>query len=102
MQTSYRFALACGAVPLVAGIIFYLVWLITRLEVLAQVAGLVILISIFLVLFGIAALGWFAWQAFRTPGLPRDRVWRAILIAGSVLSLNLPVIAGLLGQVLRR
>lgn len=100
MQTSYRFALACGAVPLVTGIIFYLVWLVTGLEVLTQVAALVIVISLFLVFLGSLALARFAWQALRTPELPRDRVWRAIIIVGTLLSLNLPVIAGLVGQAL--
>ncbi|RYD85106.1 MAG: hypothetical protein EOP84_03525 [Verrucomicrobiaceae bacterium] len=100
MQNSYRFALACGAVPLVTGILFFLAWFITRLDVLTQVAGLVIVISLFLVLAGCVALTRFAWQALRSPDLPRDRVWKAIIIAGTVLSLNLPVIAGLVGQAL--
>jgi hypothetical protein len=100
MQTAYRIALACGAVPLVVGIIFYLFWLITRLEVLSNAAPVVILMSILLVLLGCVALARFAWQALRTPQLPRDRVWKAILIAGALLSANLPVTAGLLGQIL--
>lgn len=100
MQTAYRIALACGAVPLVAGVVFYLLWLITRLEVLTKAAPAVILMSILAVLVGCVALARFAWQALRSPDLPRDRAWKAIIIAAALLSVNLPVTAGLLGQIL--
>ena len=102
MQTSYRFALACGAVPLLVGIGFYLLWLVTRWAVLSNVVAVVILISMLLVFAGCVALGRFAWLALRTPGLPRDQVWRAIVIAAALLSANLPVTAGLLGQIVIR
>ncbi len=100
MQTAYRIALACGAAPLMAGILFYLFWLTTRLQVLTNAAPAVILMSIVAVFVGCVALARFAWQALRTPELPRDRVWKAIIIAGALLSANLPVTAGLLGQIL--
>ncbi|MHA3772090.1 hypothetical protein ACXR0O_11185 [Verrucomicrobiota bacterium sgz303538] len=99
MQNTYRFALACGAVPLVIGIVFYLLWLVTHLPVLVNVAAAVIVITILVVLAGGVALGRFAWQAFHTPGVQRAQVWRALMIAATLLSANLPVTAGLVGRI---
>src|SRR5688572_19487920 len=100
MQTSYRIALACGAAPLAAGVSFYLFWLLTRWPMLSKVAVSVIALTILLVLLGCVALARFAWQALRSKDVPRDQAWKAIAIAATLLSANLPVTAGLVGQVL--
>jgi hypothetical protein len=61
-----------------------------------MIAGAIVLYGgIVLVLLGVLALACFCRLAFRTPGLPRQRLWRATLAGAGLLLLNVPVAGGL-------
>jgi hypothetical protein len=101
MNRSYRLALICGALPLLGGISIFLLWLISRWEWL-MLAGVFTLyggVAVFCV--GVFALARFCWSAFRTPELPRQRLWLSTLGCAALLLSNFPVAGGIIYGALR-
>ena len=95
MNRAYRLALVCGAFPLLIGVSIFVLWLITRWDWL-MMAGICTLyggVAIFLV--GVLAIARFCWLAFRTPNLPRRRLWLSTLACAGLLLLNFPVAGGI-------
>jgi hypothetical protein len=75
---------------------FFLLWLITRHDSLL-VAGLwTICGGLLLFTIGAGALAQFCSLAFRTPDLPRRRLWLSTLGGAALLLANFPVAAGLI------
>lgn len=100
MRRTYRVALICGAFPLFVGVSIFMLWLITRWDWL-MVAGIYTIyggVAIFLV--GVIALARFCWLAFRTPDLPRRRLWLSTLGCAGLLLLNFPVAGGVAAAVI--
>jgi hypothetical protein len=100
MNRAFRVALFCGALPLLVGISIFLLWLITRWDWL-MMAGIFTLyggVAIFFV--GAIALARFCWLAFRTPELPRRRLWLSILGCAALLLSNFAVAGGITASVI--
>ena len=71
----HRVATVCGATPLFLGTAIFVGWIVTRSTWLV-VAGVVTLyVGLAVVAAGVVALALSCWTAFRTPGVPRQRVW---------------------------
>ena len=95
MNRAFRIALICGVLPLLVGVSLFLVWLITRWDWL-MMAGIITLYAGVAVFFiGAIALVRFCWLAFRTPDLPRRRLWLSTLGCAALLLLNFPVAGGI-------
>jgi hypothetical protein len=91
MSRAYKVAVACGTIPLVFGISLFLVWLITRQDILlgAGVFAAYGCLGIFAV--GLLALVYFFWAGSRTPGVDRSHLRRKTIACGVLLFSNLPV-----------
>ncbi len=101
MNFSYRAALICGALPLLAGVSIFLLWLVSRWEWL-MVAGIFTLyggVAVFCI--GTFALARFCWLAFRTPELPRRRLWLSTLGCATLLLSNFAVAGGIIYSAIR-
>ncbi len=95
MKRAYWVALICGACPLLIGVSIFVLWLITRRDWL-MMAGIYTLyggVAIFSI--GVLTLARFSWLAFRTPSLPRRRLWLSTLACAGLLLLNFPVAAAI-------
>lgn len=94
-RCAYRVALACGALPLVAGTSIFLLWLVFRWEWLVNAGGVTIGIGSFLFVLGTIVLTGFSVQTRRCPELPRRRVRRMTIGAALLLLANFPVAGGI-------
>jgi hypothetical protein len=95
INRAYRFALICGALPLLVGVLIFLMWLITGWDWL-MMAGMFTLyggVAVFFI--GAIALVCFFWLAFRTPELPRRRLWLSTLGCAALLLSNFAVAGGI-------
>ena len=91
MKRAYQVALACGVLPLLVGVVIFLLWVSTGWDWMI-VAGIFTLyggVGIFLV--GIIALVRYCWLALHTLGMSRRRVWLSTLGCAGLLLLNFPV-----------
>jgi len=88
MNRAYGIALTCGAVPLLAGISIFALWLVTR------TGGIAIL------LVGSVSLARFFWLGSRMPGFPRRRLWLSTVGGASLLLSNFPVAGGISAAVI--
>jgi hypothetical protein len=89
VKGAYRVALACGALPLVAGIAVFLLWIPTRWEWLMGAGVLVLVVGVALFAVGTLALARFCWLALRMPE-PPPRFWRSTAFAAALLLSNFP------------
>lgn len=100
MNRAYRIALICGALPLLVGVSLFLLWLIARWDWL-MIAGIFTLyggVAIFFI--GAIALARFCWLAFRSPELPRRRLWLSTLGCAALLLSNFAVAGGITASVI--
>jgi hypothetical protein len=100
MNRAYRVALICGVIPLLIGVPMFLLWLITRWDWLIM-AGIFTLyggVAIFLI--DAIALARFCGLAFRTPELPRRRLWLSTLGCAALLLSNFAVAGGITASVI--
>lgn len=100
MNRAYRVALICGALPLLVGVLIFLVWLITRWDWL-MMAGIFTLyggVAVFFI--GAIALVRFFWLAVRTPELPRRGLWLSTLGCAALLLSNFAVAGGITASVI--
>jgi len=93
-RQAYTLAFLCGAGPLLAGTLIFLLWVLTRWEFLMGAGMLMILAGLLAFVVGGFALASFD-RAARALGLPRGRRWRAILLAGGLLFANFPAAGGI-------
>jgi amino acid transporter len=94
VKASYRVALVCGALPLVAGTSIFALWLATRWEWLMAVGAFALFLGLALFAVGALALARYCWLALRMPE-PPPRFWTATAVAAALLLSNFPV-AGLI------
>lgn len=100
MNRACQVALICGALPLLVGILIFLMWFITRWNWL-MMAGMFTLFGGVAVFFiGAIALVCFFWLAFRTPELPRRRLWLSTLGCAALLLSNFAVAGGITASVI--
>ena len=90
MKFAYRVALICGGFPLLFGISIFLLWLITRWEVLIFAGISTIFVGLAFFLIGAIALARFCRIAFRSPDRPRRRIWLSTLRLRGPAPLQLP------------
>jgi uncharacterized membrane protein YdcZ (DUF606 family) len=96
MNRAYRLSLACGIVPLVAGVGIFLAWVVTRQDWL-MTAGMITLVAGFIAFcVGAVALGRFCWLAIRKEHIPRTKVWSKARWSAGLLVVNFPVAAAII------
>lgn len=99
MNRAYRLSLACGIVPLVAGVGIFLAWVATRQDWL-MTAGMITLVAGFIAFFvGAVALGLFCWLAIRKERIPRAHLWLRVVLSAALLVVNFPVAGLILNRV---
>jgi ethanolamine utilization microcompartment shell protein EutS len=86
-------AMACGAVPLVIGVLIALGYLLTRRGMYMHLGFLTILAGTVLVAGGAACLFTYWWDARRTPALARSTLHRQVIWTSALLAANFPTAA---------
>jgi hypothetical protein len=94
VKASYRVALACAALPLVTGTSVFLLWLLTRSDVLVAAGLFTLFGGLALFAVGVLALARFCWLGLRMPE-PPPRFWASTALAAVLLLSNFPA-AGLI------
>jgi hypothetical protein len=96
MTSFYRTAILCGACPLVTGVAIFLLWLVTRWDLLMVIGMLVIPAGFLSFLAGSGALSGYLSEARRASELSRRTARRRALGAGLLLLVNFPAAYGII------
>lgn len=95
MNTAFRVSLACAALPLVAGLAIFAIWLATRWDWLMLAGVFTIYGGLVLICVGVLALATGLWLARSRPNHGKQRPWLSAAICGVMLIANFPVAGGL-------
>ncbi len=95
MKRSFLLALLCGAIPLIIGIVIFLLWLFTRGDWLMKAGIFTIYGGVGLFVVGAAALMNYFWTAWRNPDQSRKRLWLSSLACAALLFSNFVVAGGI-------
>lgn len=93
MNRALAVALACGALPLLAGIATFVAWVYTRADWLPPAGVVVMGVGVVLFLVGIGALIRHVRSARRTADAPRRPRMLAVVLIGGLLFVNFPAAA---------
>jgi hypothetical protein len=100
LNRAHGVATICGAMPLLLGTAIFVAWLVARWNWL-MIAGAVVLYGgLAVVAAGVTSLALSCWMAFRTPGVPRRRVWASTLSCGGLLLANFLAAGGIIWVVI--
>ena len=100
LNRAHRIASICGAMPLLLGTAIFVAWLVARWNWL-MIAGAVVLYGgLAVVAAGVIALALSCRMAFRTPGVPRRRVWVSTLSCAGLLLANFLTAGGIISAVI--
>lgn len=99
MNAAYRIALFCGATPLAASALLFLLWIATKWNGLISAGVVIIYSGLALLAIGAMALLCYGWLAFRQRDLPRKKIWGAIASATALLCAQFPVAWGTAGAI---
>ena len=100
MNKAYGIAIICGIFPLLLGISIFLLWLTTRWSWLILAGVFTIWSGVVIVFIGLISLLCFCWLNFRTPTLPRRRLWFLTLGCAALLTSNFIVASGIITAVI--
>lgn len=92
-RESYWTAIVCGALPLVAGVSFFLLWIYTRQRWLMAAGGYTMLVGPVLFAFGLVSLLFYWLRAPRNTPNEREQRARESLVALGLLLANFPAAA---------
>lgn len=95
MDTLYRIATQCALIPMFAGISIFALWLITRMDGLKPLGGLVLLVGPGFVAVGLMALAGYYWMGTRQAIVPRRQI-RISMLKGIGLLLSNFIVAGII------
>jgi hypothetical protein len=100
MDRAYRLAMFCGASPLLVGVSIFVLWLLTRWDLLMIAGILTLAAGPVLCAFAFLNLSHFLWLARREPDLSPRRRRLAVFWCGSLLLANFPVAVGIIYAVI--
>lgn len=95
MNRAYRVAVVCGIIPLVFGVLIFVLWLITRWKWLMLAGVYAILGGIVLFIIGAISLSYYCMLGLRNPKLPSQRVFISTLAGYGILFSNIPFAIGI-------
>ena len=88
MNGAHRVAIICGAAPLLIGTAIFVAWIPTRWDWLMFAGAVTFYSGLAIVAAGGIALALSCWIAFRTPGVPRRRIWVSALCCAGLFLVN--------------
>jgi hypothetical protein len=100
MDRAYRLAMSCGATPLLVGVSIFVLWLLTRWDLLMIAGILTLAAGPVLCAFAFLNLSHFLWLARREPDLSPWRRRLAVFWCGGLLLANFPVAASIIYAVM--
>ncbi len=100
MNRWLRYAVVCGAAPLVVGVTVFLAWLLTKWKWLMLAGILTIYGGLAMVAVGAVSIIVFVWKSLRTGRTPRQQVARHAFTVGGLLLLNFAVAAVIVASVI--
>ena len=100
LNRAHRVVTICGATPLLLGTAIFAIWLVARWDWLMMAGAVVLYGGIAVVAAGVLALALSCWMAFRTPRVPRRRVWVSTLSCGGLLLANFLAAGGIISAVI--
>ncbi|MBN2212236.1 MAG: hypothetical protein JW709_12635 [Sedimentisphaerales bacterium] len=94
MNRVYRIALIFGFIPLIIGIVIFLLWLATRWDWLMLAGAFTICGGVAAVTLGFLALAYYYWRRMRIPDITPYKLKRKILLCVGLYVLNFLVAGG--------
>jgi len=91
IRKAFRFAVCCWAVPLVAGLSTFLLWIVTNWDALEMVGLYVILAGTAMFVAGYIVLMLRLVETARTANIPHRRIWLSTAIVSILMFSNFPV-----------
>jgi hypothetical protein len=96
---AYKFSLACGAIPLVLGLIIFITWLELRWKWLEMAGLFTLFVGILLFVCGSVALASFLVKELKS-ATPRQHIWRSMIFPSALLLINFPVAGAIIHTVI--
>jgi len=100
MNRSLHVAALCGVLPLLVGVLLFVVWVITRWDWLMLGGLFTLYVGLACFIVGVIALAQYCWQVSRAPDPPRQKWGGSVIACAALLISNFPAAGGIVAAVI--